>query len=247
MTQCQGTDTGYAGLADTYLALALDESDNIYGTDLLYSTPINYSDFVKKMNAYDGQQREPKLLDMYASRRTAFDRGLQAGIDSKLTDNITEGKTNMFDLISQFDDLSEITKILQRDGWDNYLSTTNYGAFFAPTNNAIKSASNWLSSALKNRSYIRDILRSHTLEFRLRPDEFISRKLEIYTKLPGFSFILDATGQFTPGVNVYQKPHYQLDMVYPIKTERFNLKKIFETDNGFVYIIDGIFSPSISI
>ena len=95
--------------------------------------------------------------------------------------------------------------------------------------------------------YLKQMLKSHTLNYKLNSSDIIDKKLELYTSLNNFSVIADGTGRIVKELNFYQKPIYMLNNKYPIPVDRFKVEKIFEGKNGIVYVINGIFSPSITV
>ena len=100
---------------------------------------------------------------------------------------------------------------------------------------------------LTNYSFIQELLKAHTLNFELDQESILNKKLELYTMHKGFLVIVDGTSRISNRINFYQKPSYNLNYEYPLGIDRFNIIKIFKGKNGYLYIIDGLFSPNISI
>ena len=100
---------------------------------------------------------------------------------------------------------------------------------------------------LTNYSFIQELLKAHTLNFELDQSSILNKKLELYTMHKGFSIVIDGTARIHNSLNVYQKPSYNLNYDYPYPTDRFEVVKIFKCKNGYLYIVDGMLSPSISI
>ena len=100
---------------------------------------------------------------------------------------------------------------------------------------------------LPDYSFIQELLKAHTLNFELDQSSILNKKLELYTMNKGFSVIIDGTARISNKINFYQKPSYNLNYEYPYPTDRFDIVKIFKAKNGYLFIIDGLFSPCISI
>ena len=266
MTACHGTDTEFSVLADSYYKLALSPLD-----DKIWGTNIPYTDLVERMKIYDGQEDDPKILQAYSNivdgcynemvKKSDPGAGCtynQGGmlIKSKISDEdygLAEysdvPKTNVLQLMRKIPEISDFTRMIESTGWGQRL-TAGYEkdrfTIFAPSNDAMKKAQGtWLKT--NNRHVLRELCKAHTTDFALKWNSIIRRKLEVFTMREGFSFVADGTGKFKNSVNVYQKPYGMLDLQYPIGLERFDIKQAYETDNGNVYIIDGVFSPAILV
>jgi hypothetical protein len=266
MTALFGTDTEFSVLADSYYALALSPLD-----DKIWGTNIPYTDLVERMKITDGQEDDPKILQAYTNlvdgsynqmvKSTNPDAGClynQGGmrIGSRFSDEdygraqySDKPRTNVWQLMQRIPQISDFSAMCAATNWSDKLTgeyEKDRWTIFAPTNDAMRKAKNsWLTTT--NRHVLRELCKAHTSNFALKWNSMIKRKLEVYTVRDGFSFVVDGTGRFKNSVNVYQKPYGMLNFEYPIGLERFDIVQAYETDNGNVYIIDGVFSPAILV
>lgn len=244
MTSIQGTDTAYGAIDGNYLALAPECSDTIFGTD------INYCSLVKAgtskngfMKGYfkDGDEEDPDVIKQYQTMVEQFNKNITKGITLK-----QKSPSTINDLLHLIPEVSEISKIVDLTNYSKNLSFDMgpYTTFIAPSNDALKKAKNtWLKTT--NPNVLRNLLMSHTLDFLLSPVTLQTRLTRVYTHNPAFWFVADGTGKFSNQLNFYQEPYTLQDLTYNLPYDRFNVLKTYTTDNGILYIIDGIFSPDI--
>jgi hypothetical protein len=247
MTSLQGTDTAYSSISGNYLALAPDCSDTIFGTD------INYCSLVKAgTNPYgfmkgtfvDGNEEDPSVLNQYSTLLTNFNKKLAESIPLQ-----KKPPKSIYDLLQIIPNVSETLKLVNDSNFSDYLSTPPIGnsigiTFIAPTNSFVKKARNtWFTT--KNKPMINAILKAHLLNFVLAPKTLENRLLKVYTHNPSFSFISDGTGNIVNYLNFYQQPVTLLNNEYSLKYDRFKVVETYMTENGILYVIDGMFLPEI--
>ncbi len=232
MTSINGTDTAYGSLAGNYLALTLDCSDTIFGTD------INMCSLVHKMKIVDGQENDPEVLKRYKELESSFNYAL-----AKQIPQTRKTVNTILDCLERMPECSEIVKMIHSVGYDTDLTTSYPTTFIAPINSAI-SPEKQMFLRTKHRGILKALLKAHTLNYILSPVSLEGRILRVTTKCKPFSFISDGSGQITKECTFYQ-PSTQLLSSYEYNrvNKRIHIKKIVVTDNGILYIIDDVFTP----
>jgi len=233
MTSINGTDTAYGALDKNYLALSLDCSDTIFGTD------INMCSLIRKMNIVDGEENNPEILRRYKELESNFQYELAKQIPQtrKQVDTIQ-------DCLERMPECSEIVKLISSVSYDDQLRSWYPTTFIAPTNKALSIArSSWFRT--NHKGIIKAILKAHTLDYILSPVSLEGKVLRITTKCKPFSFISDCSGQITKECTFYQPSTTLLSSYeeYNRVNERISISKIVVTNNGILYIIDGMFRP----
>jgi len=242
MTTTFGTDTAYSAISDYYLNLAPSCDDTIFGTN------INYCDLVK-FGIKDGGENDPLMLNAYQSFNNSLKKSFQNQSKGDQTP-LAGQEVNIYDIISEIPELSIYKSLLDQTGWDQFVQVSDKITLFAPTNTALQNALNtWLSS--RNIAVLRDLLKAHTLPYKLEYEDVQDRLLLLNTLKPTFKFYFDDTNTKTayPSLytNTYELRHYK----YPIPESRIQVVKTFEAgDTGkspqvssTLYIIDGLFNP----
>jgi hypothetical protein len=242
MTSIQGTDSGYSAISGIYLKLAPECSDTIFGTD------INYCQLVEdgtKKNGFlkgrfvDGQENDPEIIAKYQQLKENFNKKLTSQIQLK-----PKAPSTVYDLLHIIPNVSEMLKLVDMAEYGEYLQTPSYLpiTFIAPINSALSNAtSTWLKT--KSKGILKSLLKAHTLDYILVPKTIENRLLRIYTKNQSFYFTADGTGKFKNYINFYQEPTVMLNYQYNLPYDRFKVVATYVTDNGILYLIDGIFSP----
>jgi hypothetical protein len=240
MTSTQGTDTAYSAIAGNYLALAPECSDTIFGTN------INYCQLVKdgtKKNGFlngkfvDGYEDNPDVINAYLQLKHEFNQNLSKNIKLE-----KKPPKTLYDIIHMVPEASEIAKLMDKIGYGDKLQSHRYITFIAPSNNALnKARDTWLKT--DNKYILKNLLDAHLLNYMLSPKNIQTRLLKVNTVNPAFWFVADGTAKFTSDMNFYQTPYTLLNNEYSLPLDRFKVEKIYMTDNGVLYIIDGMFSP----
>jgi hypothetical protein len=242
MSSIQGTDTGYSAIAGNYLALAPECSDTIFGTNINYCKLVH--DGTMKNGFLDGKfvdgyENDPYVISKYMSLRNEFNTNLSK--DIKLEKGTIK---NIYQLLHTIPETSEIAKIVDYADFGNKLESSTFSTFIAPSNSAVKKAKNtWLNT--NSKGVLRSLLDAHLLNFLLPAKKIENRLLRVNTANPAFWFTADGTAQISKGITFYQKPYELLTDKYSLPYDRFNVEKIYVTDNGAIYVIDGMFSPDI--
>ena len=232
MSSIHGTDTSYGAIDKNYLALALDCSETLFGTD------INYCNIVHTMKLKDGQENNPEVIKAYTEWRDHFNYEIAKSIqvDAKKTPD------TIYDCLQRIPECSEIVKWINSVEYGQHLSMNYPTTFIAPINSVILySQKTWLRT--KQKGILRALLKAHTLDYILSPTSLEGKMLRVSTKCKPFSFIADCTHKITKECTFFQESVTLLSNEYNRIRDRFNILKIIVTKNGIIYIIDGIFSP----
>jgi hypothetical protein len=233
---------------------------------------VNYASLVHNQKIIDGEENNPYIVSDYIKKINEIKKQTSNLSSSPLK----APNPTVYDIIGMFPQLKLIKSLIDAGDFKNELNGDSPVTFLAPTNEVLNnSLHKWLK--IKNFSphsekaftaddiqpyttkytstdlgmpdwlYLKQMLKSHTLNYKLNSSDIIDKKLELYTSLNNFSVIADGTGRIVKELNFYQNPIYMLNNKYPIPVDRFTVEKIFEGKNGIVYVINGIFSPSITV
>ncbi len=242
MTSIQGTDTAYAAIDGNYLALSPECSDTIFGTNINYCSLVragtNPYGFMKG-KFVDGNEEDPEVLSDYAKIRLNLNNNIAKSIPLK-----KPAPQTVYELLQMIPEVSEVLKLVDQTNFSRYLTSPppKNITFIAPSNNFIKKArSTWFKT--KNSAIIKSILMAHLLDYMLPVRNIQTRLLKVYTHNPAFSFIADGTQRFTKDITFYQEPTTLLTNEYSLRYDRFKIEGIYMTDNGILYVIDGMFLP----
>ena len=256
MSSLQGTTQAYQPMASTYIALAPSCGDKIFGTNIDYCDLVNWG-------IYDGQENDPRVLrkylkDVHGEQTQLFQAGKQAIRQSNQQNTPTSYNTSpasqsttVWSVLESLPNVNMMKKILAKSKWMDYITNANplYKiTLFVPTDQAFQSTSlahipyeNW------NANDLRLIGQAHTLPFAFEQNSAYNRKLRLYTSLDAFSVYLDGTGEVSDQLNFYIPPNEMLAFQYPQPLKRINILQGFYTNNGALYIIDGVFQPQVII
>jgi len=256
MTSLFGTTQAFQGLAGTYLYLAPNCGDKVFGTDINYCSLTNWG-------IYDGQEKDAAVLNLYKKQRNScmdgmcdptskFTQSQKEDYDratSTITPNGSTTKTTVWSLIQSHPRLSKWKKIVEKTGYDKYINELNgitYVTMFAPVNESIPDE--WMSN-LQNvtGNSIRPLAQAHTLPFQLDQKQAYGKKLRLYTSLETYSVYLDGTGEVRDTLNFYIPPEDILNLRYPQPLSRINILQGYYSNNGALYLIDGMFSPNVVV
>ena len=252
MTSLYGTTQAYQPMASTYIALAPECGDNIFGTN------VNYCDLAK-WGIYDGQEMDPKVLNAYVTQRERGKNNLLIAADKSLksTDpisyslSVSNQSSTVWGMIEQLPQLSTFRGLLKRAGWDQYINSANpyfQVTVFAPTNDALKNTAYTHSPVENWNSYnLRVFGQAHTLPFAFDQTQAYQRKLKLHTSLETYSVYLDGTGEVSSKLNFYVPPDRLLNLRYPDALKRINILQGYYTNNGALYLIDGAFDPEVIV
>ena len=239
-------------MASTYIALAPECGDKLFGTN------INYCELTK-WGIYDGQENDPQVLKKYLqdkdkAEKSLFTLGMEAAQTNSPTTyslSASNQSSSVWSLLQTFPNLSKFASIVRRSGWDSYLDSANdiyKVTVFAPSNQAFTS-DGWQNIDLSNwnTNNLRTIAQAHTLPFGFEQESAYNRKLRLYTSLDAFSVYLDGTAEVSNKLNFYIPPDKMLNLRYPKPLKRINILQGYYTNNGALYVIDGVFEPEVIV
>jgi hypothetical protein len=261
MTSLYGTTQAYNGLANTYLYLAPSCDDKLFGTNINYCS-------LSQWGIYDGQEADPKVLNMYKAQTQACNNGLcstalgdmlkdQQEKDaftksmSTITLNGSTQKSTVYSLLQRNPKLSKWRKIVERAGFVPYINSMNGNyrvTMFAPTDDQIPDE--WMVKLpYMAPNTLRPLCLAHTLPFFFDQRDATGRKLKLYTSLtnPTYAVYIDGTGEVRNTLNFYVPPEEMLHVSYPQPMERIDLLQGWYGNNGALYEIGGMFSPSVVV
>lgn len=250
MTSLFGTVQAYQPMASTYLALAPECGDKIFGSNINYCNLVNWG-------IYDGQEYDPAVLNKYKSQQVSYENSLITNgipaIDTFAPTSDSASLSNksvtVYSLLKQLPHLSTMASIVEKSGWVDYLNSANDNfkvTLFAPSNAALK---NTLYSDYKmwNSNNLRAFAQAHTLPFAFEQSSAIGRKLKLYTSLETFTVFIDGTGEVSDKLNFYIPSNKMFNLQYPYPMERINVVASYYTNNGALYEIDAPFDPQVIV
>ncbi len=229
---------------------------------------INYATLVKTQKIIDGEERNPVVLADYLRKVHAIQHATAPLVPISIPKT---ADPSVYEIVQMFPDLSIFASLIDVSNMKSELTNKNKVSLVVPTNEALMaSLHSWLrikgyspysepanldepvqpyktkyipsELGLPDWYYIREVVKSHLLRYELRPQDIYGRKLECQTAHDTFSVYVDGTARIRKDLFFYQKPLSFLNYEYPIPTDPFVVKKIFEGRNGVVYVIDGVFS-----
>ena len=244
MTSLYGTAQAYNAIADVYLSLAPTDDDRLFGTD------VKYSDLAR-WGIYDGQEEDPVVLNAYFQQRKGSVQSLLS-VGSKAAESfkikLNSNPSTVAGLLASLPDTQLFAGMVEESGWSEYLNGVNENyrvTILAPTNEAIRRA--LANGSLQSVIPTRDLVKAHTLPFTVEQSQAIHRKLKLYTTLEGFEVYLDGTGEVKKTLNFY-KPHDTFNtLTYPKPLDRIDVKQVYYTNNGALWVIDGVFEPLVYV
>jgi hypothetical protein len=253
MSSLQGTTQAYQPMGSTYIALAPSCGDRLFGSGIDYCNLVGWG-------IYDGQEKDPRVLQKYLNDENRDLKALtklgsaamiQAADENSAVDyssSISNQTTSVWSLLQSLPQLSTMKKLVERSGWDKYISSANslYKiTLFAPTNQAF--ASSPIAYQHTNPRDLRLIAEAHTLPFSFDQNSAYGRKLRLYTSLEAFSVYLDGTGEVQNNLNFFIPSNELKAFTYPKPLKRINILQGYYTNNGALYEIDGIFEPQVYV
>ena len=230
MSSIHGIDTSYGSISDNYIGLSLTCNDTVLGTN------INYCNLVQSTkNFVDGDEKNQNILDNYTKNQLQYNTSLLSSLD--LSHKVPN---TIYDLLYTLPECSEILKLVDYTNLSSLLQTQKGNTLIAPSNCVINMVKHNL---LKDKGLLKSLLHSHILDYILHPISLENKLLKINTHNPSFSFISDGTSNIVNHLNFYQDNYQFLLNSYEKKPNRYNVEKIYMTEKGIIYIIDGIFIP----
>ena len=256
MSGLYGTTQAYQPMASTYIALAPECGDSIFGSDLIGGKKINYCDLVQ-WGIYDGQENDPYVLALYQSQNMGLEKSIlrqdllasQTTAPTSYSVNASSQPTSIMSLLKSLPQASTFYKMVMKSGWNKYFDRSTEHAqatLFVPTNKVLEQSiysqiplENW------NANNLRVLAQAHTLPYAFDQTAAYQRKLKLATALPTFDLYLDGTGEVSDKLNFYVPKQDMLTLRYPTPLQRINIIHGYYSNSGNVYLIDGIFDPQV--
>lgn len=243
MTALNGYDTGFSSISENYLYLAPGCTDNVYGTN------VNYCDLVRTTGIWDGQESNPAVLKRFSDAQQKEYNYMQANKQPVLQG---ETKTSVIDLVARHPRLKKYNSVLNMcPDLKKKFHESFFITLFAPNDKAFDSA-NWIKQ-LKNDSVFglnvynaraRTLLKSHALDFTLSQEVLMGRNTMVNTMNEPYTFLIDGTGNISKNLVVYNTHTVLRDGIqYPKPYNMYRITETYITDNGVVYVIDGVLEP----
>jgi hypothetical protein len=242
MSANSGYNTGFSSISNDHLYLYVTN-------DKLFNTDIEYANLYSR-NIVDDESKEiEKVLPYQINKELS-----NIQISNSIQQNSTPNKQTIYDIISQTPELSEIKNVIELSGgFKTYLSENSEPqgiTFFAPINGYSKEIFNYLNKNIEmypeyKTSSIQELLKAHTTNFSIDPSRLVGVKNKIFTLANGFVFYTDGTKNDKINIYLHSYINYHFDKMKENKI--IPMLKYIKTDNGSLYIINGILTPDIVI
>jgi hypothetical protein len=229
MTSTFGYDTAYSVISDYYLNLAPNCNDKVFGTN------VNYCNLVKS-GIVDGQENDPAILNKYESLYKSLHKSINA-------QPVSDSEVTIKSVLEDLPNTSVYRSSIQQTGWDKWINTSKNITLFVPSDQSFSNAyRTWLNS--KNIAVTRDVLKAHTLPYKLEHEDVQDRLIRVNTMKDSFSFMFDDTARVLPYANVYTPSYAMMAYTYPHLENRIKVLETYEIPNlATIYVIDGVFKP----
>jgi uncharacterized surface protein with fasciclin (FAS1) repeats len=264
MTSIQGTNTDFYSISNNWLYLNTSPADRDYLTNLPVSVynfyGVNEPDLVsinkrkEILNKYDRTQNTiSNLQDKYGNMNSSLDR-----------------KITIMDLLDKLNkdynyDLTDYIKLLKETKYESIIKNNYNGTtLFVFKNGNEPLIHQWLNELKPydwnkprdtlpyNDRYLRELLKYHTLKFRLYPNQLVNKKVDLGTLLSdSISSTYNKIQIESINGYLYINLNKEYDLnegglgYYPDKLNRIKVEKVVECDEGIIYIIDKVLLPTI--
>ena len=230
MSSLQGTTQAYNVLDSTYLALAPNCGDKIFGTN------INYCDLTR-WGIVDGEENNLAILNEYLQYR----KNSVLNFPPPSEPSKSSQSTSVLSMLDNIPSVSNFRAAVYTSGWATYLdkaSTLFKVTLLVPVNSGFD-----VTNLRKDPNDLRALMQAHTLSFGFEQEAAYDRKLRLYTTLPSFSVFLDGTGEVSNKLNLYTVSNELLTLQFPKPIKRINILQAYYTNNGAVYVIEEGLTP----
>jgi len=235
MTSYNGTETGFSNISDNYLYLDVNDSDVIYNSDISVGQ-------LRKNGIPEELYENGSVLSNLTIRNF---NNANALLQAAPRTPVSSTKTTIYDLISQYPELSECKRLIDSASYQHMLThlgpQNTHTTFFAFTNENAGLASIWLKR-FNTLGYQREFLKAHTTSFTADPILFKGKIIKIFTKSEGNDLYVN--GRAIP-MYFYTDSKELNGITYSPPMIKVNILGFVTCDNGALYIIDRPFYPQI--
>jgi hypothetical protein len=247
MSSLQGTNTEFSSIAGNFLYLTLTPEDKEYLTSIDQKTfkfyGVDEPDKISNPKKLEILSQYLDVKSMYTSLEKYKREDTRSSILQLLQNiNLNKYLSGVINMIQQTQYNSILTA--QRKGNVNGIT---FFAFIDGSENLINNwvfnwkPDNWNSD--KSLLYKRELLKHHTLPFKLLPGQIYNKRLELATMLSDYISVYNKIviesidGQLYLN---YSKSDYLLDGegYYPSSIQRSKILQAIACDDGIVYVIE---------
>lgn len=262
MTSIQGTNTDFSSIANNWLYLNTDGCDK----DYLTNVSVNFFKYMGNVDEPDtvSIQKRKEVLNKYLSMENTIDTL------SEYKDKNYSGikPTKVYDLLQILNqkyggNLSQFISIVDQTKFKDILENNYNGTtFFVYKNDYASNIKQWLIDlnptdwTPSNRSldfqyrFLRELLKYHTLNFKLYPSQLVGKKVQLATQISDSisTFnkieIEDVNGKLYINLNQEYELEYGVGY-YPDYINRILIEKVVACDDGLIYIIEKPLIPTV--
>lgn len=252
MTSIQGTNTDFSSIASNWLYLDLDNCDKDYYTNV----SVNFFKNMANINEPDtvSLEKRKQVLDKYLTMENTLD-------SLSSYNSVNRKKVSIYDLLQILNqksnnNLTECIALINMTRFHdvikgNYNGTTLFvfkNDFSSIINNWIRdlNPSEWYPSNGTTQfqfRFLRELLKYHTLNFKLYPSQLTGKKVEVGTLISDAISTYDKlTIESIDGkLYINLNKDYELENgvgYYPDYINRILIEKVVECDDGLIYIIE---------
>jgi hypothetical protein len=255
MTSIQGTNTDFSSIANNWLYLNTDGSDRDYLTDVSVDYFIHLAN-INEPDTVSIKERE-KVLEKYLTYNKTLD-SLKPYADL----NGVPKRVSFMDLLNTLNQqyqfkLSHYIALLKETNYGPTLKNNYNGmTLFVFKNDYYEEVEEWLKGLRPDRwdhpknslpymdQNLKELLKYHTLNFKLYPSQLTGRKVQVGTALSEYISAFNKIEIESVYGRLYINLNKDYDLnhggvgFYPSKTNRILIEKVVECDDGIIYIID---------
>lgn len=247
MSSLQGTNTEFSSISNNFLYLTITPEDREYLTGVEQKTFKFYGydepdratneEKLKVLGEYLGVKDMYQTLEQYRKNDT---RSSIIGLLQNI--NLNNYLSNVLNMIYT----TQYESILRSQRKGNVNGVT----FFAFVNGSENEINSWVNNwkpdnwnSDKSLLYKRELLKHHTLPYKLLPGQIINKRLEVATMLSDYISVYNKI--VIESINGelylnYSKADYLLDGegYYPTSIQRSKILQAISCDDGIVYVIE---------
>lgn len=254
MSSLQGTNTEFSSIAGNFLYLTLNPDDREYLTNIEQKT-FSYMG-VDEPDRLSQEQKMQYLKKVLEAQNTFATLELYRGSDGNRSILDTLKAINLDNYLS-----GVIADIINTD-FESELKARRKGnvdgiTFFAYANGSEGMINNWINqwrpdywNQDNSLKYKREILKHHTLNFRLFPQQIQNKRLQVATQLSDYISVYNKIDIETLDDKLYvnySASNYLLDGegYYPTSLQRIKILQAINCTDGIVYVIERPILPII--
>lgn len=246
MSSLQGTNTEFSSIAGNFLYLTLNPEDREYLTNIEQKT-FKYLG-VDEPDRLSLEQKQKYLSDVLTAQKT------YETLEQYRVEDYRKSILDTLKAINLNGYLSGVIKMIESTNYDYELKARRKGnvdgiTFFAFVDGSENIINQWVSkwrpdtwNQDNSLKFKRELLKHHTLPFRLLPQQIQGKKLQVATLLSDYISVYNKFDIETLNDKLYinySATNRLLDGegFYPTSLDRINILQAINCTDGIVYVI----------